>query len=356
MTINKTASGNWRVRVEIGRDHNGKRQRKTGTFKTKREAIAAEHMWSELARKEVILREKMGFTEFVDYVYLPRTEKRIRYNTLKAYKRDIKLRLKPAFKNKPIDRITHDDIQTMIDTCSSYKVAQNALNTARTVLNVAAELHYAKSNPATDKYVLPARVLYPEDHNGDWLTSFEQHDEFISQIDNELFKTVSILGLSLGLRKGEIFGLDWKDIDFSKRLVHVQRTYVKEKDGYKLMPPKTRKSNRYVPLRKTSTQWLYALYESRNKPTGAICLNQLGKRANPASTACKWVKYLKRHNLPYVTILNMRHSFATSCLMAGMEISKVSRYLGHTSINTTVARYVRYKAADMVDDFDRFVV
>ena len=40
--------------------------------------------------------------------------------------------------------------------------------------------------------------------------------------------------------------------------------------------------------------------------------------------------------------------------MAGMEISKVSRYLGHTSINTTVERYVRYKAQDMVDDFDNF--
>ncbi len=355
MAIDKTPSGKWRVRVEIGRDADGRRKRKTGVFPTKREAKAAEHLWNELARKNAIVRESMLFGQFVSEIYLPQAQARVRYNTYRMYVRDLKLRLLPAFGSMKIEDITHERIQAVLIGCSSYKVATNTRDTLRQVLNEALALGYISLNPATQHYAMPKREIYPEDHNGDWLTSFEQHNEFISQIDNELFRTVAILGLSLGLRKGEIFGLNWEDIDFSKRLVHVQRTYVKEKDGYKLMPPKTRKSDRHIPLRKTSAQWLYALYESCNNPTGAVCVNYRGERANPASTACRWVKYLKRHNLPYVTILNMRHSFATSCLMAGMEISKVSRYLGHTSINTTVARYVRYKDADMVDDFDSFI-
>lgn len=355
MAIDKTPSGKWRARVEIGRDADGRRKRKSGVFPTKREAKAAEHLWNELARKNVIVRESMLFGQFVSEVYLPQAQARVRYNTYRMYIRDLKLRLLPAFGSMKMEDITHERIQAVLSGCSSYKVATNTRDTLRQVLNEALALGYINVNPATQRYTMPKREIYPEDHNGGWLTSFAEHDAFISQIDNELFKIVAILGLSLGLRKGEIFGLNWEDIDLDKRLVHVQRTYVKEKDGYKLMPPKTRKSDRCIPLRKTSAQWLYALYKSRNKPTGAICLNQLGKRANPASTACRWIKYLQRNDLSYVTILNMRHSFATSCLMAGMEISKVSRYLGHTSINTTVARYVRYKAADMVDDFDRFV-
>lgn len=355
MAIDKTPSGKWRARVEIGRDADGRRKRKSGVFPTKREAKAAEHLWNELARKNVIVRESMLFGQFVSEVYLPQAQARVRYNTYRMYIRDLKLRLLPAFGSMKIEDITHERIQAVLSGCSSYKVATNTRDTLRQVLNEALALGYVSLNPATQHYTMPKREGYPEDHNGDWLTSFEQHDEFISQIDNELFKTVAILGLSLGLRKGEIFGLNWEDIDLDKRLVHVQRTYVKEKDGYKLMPPKTRKSDRCIPLRKTSAQWLYALYESRNKPAGTICVNTLGKRANPSVVACKWTNYLKKYNLPYVTILNMRHSFATACLMAGMEISKVSRYLGHTSINTTVARYVRYKDVDMVDDFDRFV-
>lgn len=354
MAIDKTPSGKWRVRVEIGRDSSGRRKRKSGVFPTKREAKAAEHLWTELARKNVIMRESMLFGQFVSEIYLPQVQVRVRYNTYKMYMRDLKLRLLPAFGSMKIEDITHERIQAVLSGCGSHKVATNTRDTLRQVLNEALALGYISLNPATQRYTMPRREVYPEDHNGDWLTSFEQHDEFISQIDNELFKTVAILGLSLGLRKGEIFGLNWEDIDLDKRLVHVQRTYVKEKDGYKLMPPKTRKSERCIPLRKTSAQWLYALYESRNKPTGAVCVNYRGERANPRVTSQRWLKYIRRHNLPYVTMLNMRHSFATSCLMAGMEISKVSRYLGHTSINTTVARYVRYKDADMVDDFDSF--
>ncbi|WP_294516393.1 site-specific integrase [Atopobium minutum] len=355
MAIDKTPSGKWRVRVEIGRDSSGQRKRKTGTFRTKREARAAEHLWNELARKNVIVRESMLFGQFVSEVYLPQAQTRVRYNTYKMYMRDLKLRLLPAFGSMKMEDITHERIQAVLSGCSSYKVATNTRDTLRQVLNEALALGYINVNPATQRYTMPKREVYPEDHNGDWLTSFEQHDKFIAQIDNELFKTVAVLGLSLGLRKGEIFGLDWSDIDFERRLVHVQRTYVREKDGHKLMPPKTKKSDRYIPLRKTAAEWLYNLWEQRGKPDGAICVNYKGIRANPSVAAYRWTKYLDEHGLPYVTILNMRHSFATACLMAGMEISKVSRYLGHASINTTAARYVRYKAEDMVGDFDRFV-
>ncbi len=58
------------------------------------------------------------------------------------------------------------------------------------------------------------------------------------------------------------------------------------------------------------------------------------------------------NNLEEVSILNMRHSFATACMNAGMDVTKVSKLLGHTNITTTVSRYVRYKPEDMVKDFD----
>ncbi len=62
--------------------------------------------------------------------------------------------------------------------------------------------------------------------------------------------------------------------------------------------------------------------------------------------------YCDSRNLEYVSILNMRHSFATSCLNAGIDVTKVSKLLGHSNITTTVKRYVRFKASDMVDDFN----
>ncbi|XXN13126.1 tyrosine-type recombinase/integrase [Eggerthellaceae bacterium DNF00809] len=63
--------------------------------------------------------------------------------------------------------------------------------------------------------------------------------------------------------------------------------------------------------------------------------------------------YATKHDIKFVSFLNMRHSFATSCLNAGLDVTKVSKLLGHTNITTTVKRYVRFKPDDLVQDFRR---
>lgn len=73
----------------------------------------------------------------------------------------------------------------------------------------------------------------------------------------------------------------------------------------------------------------------------------------PNKVALRWTVWLKDQDLPPVTILNMRHSFATACVNMGMDIVKVSRMLGHTQVNTTINRYVRYRADDIQEEFDR---
>ena len=66
-----------------------------------------------------------------------------------------------------------------------------------------------------------------------------------------------------------------------------------------------------------------------------------------------WNHYATKHDIKFVSCLNMRHSFAKSCLHAGIDVTKVSKLLGHTSITTTVKRSVRFKPDDLVQDFRR---
>ena len=354
--IEKTSTGKYRVRVDMGRDRHGKRLRNTKTVPTMREARALEHMWAEMARTDAVIRDHMRFDDFVIQYYLPDKEKHLRYNTVRRYKLEIKKRLLPAFSHKYLEDIKQRDIQTLLDSCDTRNMAKVSRDVLRQILNMAMKYGYVKQNVAALTYDFPERAIRPEDHNGTWLTSFEQHDEFIEKIDNQLFKTVCVLGLSLGLRKGEIFGLDWEDIDLDHRVVHVKQTYVMEDSGYKLMAPKTAKSDRYIPLRYMATEYLKDLYESRGEPTGAVVINKYGHRASPNKCAERWTEYLQKHDLEEVSILNMRHSFATACVNAGMDIVKVSRMLGHTQISTTVSRYVRYKVDDIQEEFDRLSV
>lgn len=51
----------------------------------------------------------------------------------------------------------------------------------------------------------------------------------------------------------------------------------------------------------------------------------------------------------------MRHSFATACLNSGIDVTKVSKLLGHTNITTTVKRYIRFKPEDLIAEFDELI-
>lgn len=352
MSISKTTYKTWRVRVDVGNKADGSRAVVSKTFKTKREAIAYEALMREKARTDVIVRDKIRLEDYVHEWYLPDVEKHVRFSTLREYKSDLRLRILPVLGNKHIDAITREDVQRLIDVCKTPKFAHRVRDVLRQVLNQAKQRAFVKENTAEGAFKFPAPSIYPEEHNGVWLTTFDEIDAFLDSVQDPRLHMVALLGLCLGLRKGEIFGLDWSDVDFEKRLVHVQRTYVLEKDGYKLMPPKTHGSNRYVPMRKRLYDELYARFTALNSPCGAIVVNYKNERMSPRHAALRLAKYESDHGLEHVSLLNMRHSFATSCLNAGIDVTKVSKLLGHSNITTTVKRYVRFKASDMVDDFN----
>lgn len=53
-----------------------------------------------------------------------------------------------------------------------------------------------------------------------------------------------------------------------------------------------------------------------------------------------------------MTQFSMRHSFGTSCITAGIEVSKLSRWMGHVDVTTTLNRYVKHRIADLYEDAD----
>lgn len=350
--IERTKAGKYRVRVDIGHDRYGRRKRNSKTVDTLREAKALEHKWYEEARIDAVVRDNLSLREFMYDYYLPDKEKRLRHSTVRRYRQEIEARLNPLLGHKLLKDIKRRDVQSLIDSCATYKIAKTARDVLRQILNYAIQDGFIHINVAAQSYDFPERTIYPEEHNGTWLTTFAEHDEFIAKIDNQLFKTIAVLGLSLGLRKGEIFGLDWEDIDLDNRMVHVRKTYVAEGSGYKLMPPKTHASDRYIPLRVAAAEYLKTI----KRASGPVVVNKYGHRASPNKCARRWTGYTKKHELAQVSMLNMRHSFATACVNAGIEIAKVSRMLGHTQVSTTVQRYVRFKAEDIKAEFDKMTM
>lgn len=334
--------------LEYGYDLHGKRLRETKTFRTKKEALEAESKAKETSNALKNKTGRLTLKEYVDRCYWPIASRRLADTSLDTYEREIKKRIVPYLGDMKLDSIDRYSIQYMLDDIETYSVARKTLQTLRTILNESVNDGFIITNPACSRFAYPPKRTKRD--NGVILSSFDDIRQFIGVVikdGSEPITRLVLTGLLLGLRPEERYALDYEDIDFSNRLVRVNKAYVttsSKRGGHTLKETKTEFSNRTVPMPQAFIDYVY--YDDEG--TGAYIRNRSGERLSPSTGRKMWLKFLREHpELPRVTLENMRHSYATSCLHAGMEIADLSRILGHSDVNTTYRRYVKPQFSDM---------
>lgn len=149
-----------------------------------------------------------------------------------------------------------------------------------------------------------------------------------SEFKNEDFKTAVFLALFAGLRRGEIVGLSWDDIDFEKRIITVQRSFAWYAGKGYVMPTKN-KRERVVPINDILLQTLI----NKNNKEGNVVNLSLSHLTNSLPA------HFKKIRLPRYTFHDLRRTFATVMLSEGSDLKTVSRLLGHKDINVTCDYY-----------------
>jgi integrase len=137
------------------------------------------------------------------------------------------------------------------------------------------------------------------------------------------------IGINSGMRRGEVFGLMWEDIDLLKGQITVSRSY----NG----PTKSGKS-RIVPISPALEKILLAIvlnksYNCSKRQRTGLVLKSTFDPNPPLKRACK------EAGVKQITYHGLRHSFATLALDAGRSPVLVSRVLGHSSVVTTLSVY-----------------
>jgi integrase len=258
--IQKRGENSYFLTVNIGKDENGKyiRRTKTVNARTKKEAESEYAKFrQEVDAGEYIAPEKMTFSSFVEEWREKYAVKHLGEATLDTYMIHLKNRIIPIFGTMRLDAIKTIHIVNFIEELSKgqrHDGKEGALSPGtiqyihRVIKNVfsrAVEWKIIKTNPVEGvkkpKVVQKNMEVYKQ----------EEVETLIALMENEpiQWRVMISLALTTGLRRGELLGLDWKNVDLEKGTIDVRQSLTfSHSGGYKVKEPKTRNSSRKVTL------------------------------------------------------------------------------------------------------------
>ena len=150
-----------------------------------------------------------------------------------------------------------------------------------------------------------------------------------------------VICLYTGIRLGELLALTWDDIDFNSNLLTINKTsYSAKVDGKTQIivdKPKTKKSNRVIPLPNQLVKLLKIIKKESNSKYVITTRNSgiVGNRSYQRTF--KFI--LKKVNVPYRNFHSLRHTFATNAIELGMDVKTLAEIIGHTNAMITLNRY-----------------
>ncbi len=217
-------------------------------------------------------------------------------------------------------------------------------------LDAAVREHLIPSNP-TNGTTIP-KCNYAEKQ----ILCDSQLDTFFKAIKSEEhWHDFFYVEIMTGLRRGEICGLKWSDLDFNTGKLRVQRSVsTKKGGGVNIGETKTDKGVRSITLPKSVAELLLTRQKTAISEWIFPNLLQPEYPVSPAAAYRKLKVILKRAELPMIRFHDLRHTFATHAMQGGVDAKTLSGILGHTNASFTLDTYT-HVTADMQNNASEVV-
>lgn len=160
--------------------------------------------------------------------------------------------------------------------------------------------------------------------------SNEQFALLLNRLSGHRMEAIILLAGMCGLRRGELLGLTWEDIDLDNGILNVRRNTVPTSKGIETKDPKTKKSARKISI---PSGIMPAL--KRLRGIGKIYVKLNGDEYNPGSVSRAFKDFLKDNGLPHIRLHDLRHFNATMMLKFGVSDREASARLGHSNLMMT---------------------
>jgi integrase len=312
--------------------------------------------WEECdeKRQEHVRRARQGvptptrsakLSEWLPYWLAHYVEPRRKLSTYDKYETHVRLYLIPLLGTKRLETLSVADVRrftTRMQSAYTAATAKEAHRVLRTALTAAVREELITRNVAS--LVEPPRVKQRE--ISPW--SLEETLTFLEAARRDPLYAAFVLAIAMGLRRGELVGLRWSDVDLDNRVLHVRQQVQRRRGTLYDDAPKSRRK-RVVPMpalciaplrwhrlrqreafARTGTEW---------SEKGYVFATRNGRPVEPRNVYRSFTRVAADAGLRVVRLHDARHGCATLLTAAGVAPRVIMEILGHSQISITMDVY-----------------
>jgi integrase len=307
---------------------------------------------------------KLTVGEYLVEKWLPTLEARdLKPNTVASYRTQALCHLVPRIGGLQLQAVTPERLDALYGVLrtSGRRQGPGGLSstsvrlvhvTISKALGDAVDWGYLASNPATRAKAVPGKTETTTEMET-WTPT--QLRVFLGQVADDRLLAMWVLFITTGMRRGEVAGLRWSDLDLDAGELNVKQARVSVDYAVVTGTPKSRSSVRTFGLDEATVMALRGhkarqaaerlAWGSGWTDTGLVFVREDGTAFHPDRIRQIFKAHTRRAGLPPIRLHDLRHSYATAALEAGVELLVVSKRLGHSSIGITGDVYSHVRKA-----------
>ena len=351
---NGAKAGFWVAKVCIGYNDKGKpiitqvqRREKADAQKALRDMLA------DLNKGTLIKTQDVLFYDWLESYMRTYAKQKVRQSTYQNQLDMLKyVKESPYLCNIKLQKVTTHSLQLFL---GGIRLKNGAIPSASTLRNVMCVISKAMNQAAKNEYIkhnYASAVVLPSPKQKEKRAL--NKDELSLLLDaakeHRLYYALLLL-VSSGIRRGELLGLKWSDIDFEESTLSIARSYSRIAGKPFIGLPKTKSSIRTIALPPAVLSMLKSAYDSSDKAVEWVVPSAYTKSGDESSLSPMspdnfrrlFISWCSKAGISNFSVHNTRHTF-TSILVSDLhvDIKLLQEALGHSNAKTTIAVYAHY--------------
>jgi len=368
-TVRQLGCGKWLTKVPVGKTAKGETRYVSRRSNSKSEAIRIQNELINLREQQLLIAgPRQTLRQYATEVLVGGSD-RTSDRTRDGYFLSLRTHVFPAIGTRPLIDIKPQELDRLfieIRKSHSANTVRNVRTALSKVFTAALRHGIVNFNPVSrtekpKKYELDKTQVQPP-----WTK--EELKKALETAKGTEFEAFLALALATGMRRGELLGLKWTDVDFENMTISIERTMyhqsIIQPDGTTqrsevVRPPKTASSRRVNQLTPGVVEVLkkrIAVQDSQRIVAGStwadtdlIFTNRQGGALDGSNFYKRYQRFLKVNGLRHVRIHDLRHTFATVLLNDDkVQHGSISKALGHSSLAITLDIYGKTSKVDTI--------